>query len=50
MANITYNTVGSIIKTVASSKVDISKDLQNDSNKSIAELINEQKEEEKQQN
>lgn len=47
MAHITYNIVGSAMKTTASSKVDVSKDLQNSNNKSIAELINEQKEKEK---
>lgn len=45
MNNIVYNVVGSIIKVVASSKVDVTKELEtpdDQSHKTIAELLNEQ--------
>lgn len=49
MNKITYNIVGSTMKVTASSKVDVTKDLEtkdNKDNKTIAELLDEQKEEE----
>lgn len=49
MNNIRYNVVGSTIKVTASSKLDVSKDLANnlEDHKTIAELLDEQQEKEK---
>lgn len=49
MNKITYNVVGSAMKVIASSKVDVSKDLNKDNiedNKTIAELLDEQEKKE----
>jgi|APGre2960657404_1045060.scaffolds.fasta_scaffold01243_8 hypothetical protein len=46
MNKIVYNVVGSTIKVIASSKVDVTKDLEQEDiqeHKTIAELLNEQK-------
>ena len=49
MSKITFNVVGSTIKVIASSKVDVSKDLEQTDikdNKTIAELLDEQEKKE----
>lgn len=49
MKNIRYNVVGSTMKITASSKVDVSKDLEqeNTDNKTIAELLDDQEKQQK---